>query len=189
MDQPLRFRQRIPNWLTHSRMLVIPLLIAAFWLDEPTASWITSSLFLYAAITDFLDGYLARAWQAGSTIGRVLDPIADKLLVAVALLMLVDHSRADVLPAAAILCREILVSGLREFLIELRVSLPVTRLAKWKTALQMLALYLLLLAPAVVSNGHDWVGTIGGLLLWLAALLTLFTGYVYLRIGLLHMRS
>ena len=178
-------KQRVPNWLTYSRIAVIPFFIGAFYLADPLAHLLASSIFLYASLTDFLDGYLARTWQASTTFGRVLDPIADKLLVAVALLMLVHTDRTDMLalPAAAILCREILVSGLREFLIELRVSIPVTRLAKYKTALQMLALYLLLLGPLV--RYADIVGTV---MLWAAAVLTLVTGYLYLRIGLDHMR-
>lgn len=181
----MSFKHRLPNLLTNSRILVIPLLIAAFYLPEPERYWVPAFIFLYACVTDFLDGYLARKWQVGSTFGRVLDPIADKLLVAVALMMLVQDGRADVLPSAAILCREILVSGLREFLIEVRVSMPVTHLAKYKTSLQMVALFLLLLAPGV----PDWTysAEIGCGMLWLSALLTLVTGYVYLQTGLKHM--
>lgn len=180
-------RQRLPNLLTNSRMFVIPLMLAGHYLGAPEKYWVPALIFLYACVTDFFDGYLARKWQVGSTFGRVLDPIADKLLVAVALFMLVGDGRADMLPSVAILCREILVSGLREFLIELRVSMPVTHLAKYKTALQMVALFLLLLGPGV----PDWTYAqeVGRGLLWIAAALTLVTGYVYLQTGLKHMRE
>lgn len=181
----MTYKQRLPNWLTNSRIFVIPLMLGAFYLPEPEKYWLPAAIFLYACVTDFFDGYLARKWHVGSTFGRVLDPIADKLLVAVALFMLVKEGRADVLPAVAILCREILVSGLREFLIELRVSMPVTHLAKYKTALQMFALFLLLLGPGVPPE--IYVNEVGRLLLWVAAGLTLVTGYVYLQSALKHM--
>jgi len=142
-------------------------------------------LFLIAGISDWLDGYLARIWQAQSSLGRVLDPIADKLLVSTALMLLVAVGRADLLPAIAIVCREILVSGLREFLAEIRIGMPVSKLAKIKTAAQMLAIGCLLLG----AGGPDWLHSeiLGRILLWLSALLTLVTGYAYLRIGLKHM--
>lgn len=178
-------KKALPNLLTLSRILVIPVLVAAFYFDKPWSYWTGATLFAYAAITDFLDGYMARAWSAQSALGRFLDPIADKLLVAAAILMLVEHDRADVIPALAILCREILVSGLREYLAEFKVSVPVTSLAKVKTAVQMVAIFLLLAAPAVppALAAQD----VGNLLLWVAALLTLITGYAYLRTGLKHM--
>jgi CDP-diacylglycerol--glycerol-3-phosphate 3-phosphatidyltransferase len=181
----MSFKQRLPNLLTNSRIIVIPLLLLGFYLPAPERYWVPAFIFSYACITDFFDGYLARRWQVATTFGRVLDPIADKLLVAVALFMLVQDGRADVLPSVAILCREILVSGLREFLIELRVSMPVTHLAKYKTGLQMVALFLLLLGPGV----PDWTyaSEVGRGLLWGAAALTLVTGYVYLQTGLRHM--
>jgi len=143
-------------------------------------------LFMAAGITDWFDGYFARRYHQISRLGRFLDPIADKLLVAAALVMLVDNGQlrgVHVLAALIILAREILVSGLREFLAELRVSLPVSQLAKWKTAAQMAAIAVLLLgdaAPAIVTQ-------IGLVLIWVAAGLTLITGYDYLRTGLRHM--
>jgi cardiolipin synthase len=147
-------------------------------------------VFAAASLTDYLDGYLARTFKQQTSLGRFLDPVADKVMVAVALLMLVAFARISglmVLPALVILCREILVSGLREFLAELQVGLPVSRLAKWKTAIQMIAISFLLLGPA----GPAWLPVvwIGELALWLAAGLTLITGYDYLRAGLRHMRE
>ena len=134
----------IPNILTFTRILAIPVLMGLLlFVDDPTGSWLAFSVYTYACITDFFDGYLARAWHQQSAFGRFLDPIADKLLVSSVLLILVGIDRfhgLTVLPAAVILCREILVSGLREFLAELRVAVPVSYLAKWKTTVQMLAL-------------------------------------------------
>jgi len=171
---------KIPNMLTIGRIAAIPLLILALIsFDAPFANWIAFSLYTVACLTDFFDGYLARVLRQQSAFGRFLDPIADKLLVASVLLALVGVDRIQgvtVFPAAIILCREILVSGLREFLAEVRVPMPVTALAKWKTTIQMLALGFLLVGPA----GPDFwmlttteVGVIG---LWGAALLTLITG-------------
>lgn len=180
----------LPNLLTISRIVVIPLVIACFYVDGPTARWIACGLFVAAAITDWFDGYLARSWGQVSNLGRFLDPIADKLLIAAVLLMLAAFGRVSdltVLPAAIILMREILVSGLREFLAELRISVPVTRLAKWKTAAQMVALPVLLVGDA----GPVWLPTvmIGEVTLWLAGLLTLITGWDYLRAGIRHIAA
>ncbi len=179
-------RQSIPNILTLSRILAIPGLVVAFYMHGTWHFWLMAGLFAGASVTDFFDGYLARAWSAQSKLGRFLDPIADKLLVATAILLLIHADRAHIIPALAILCREILVSGLREYLAEFNVSVPVSSLAKMKTAVQMLALFLLLLAGGLPV----WDATItyyGNLLLWAAALLTLVTGYAYLRVGLRHM--
>ena len=182
-------KKQLPNILTYSRILVIPGLIVLFLYIKNgyVANWLCSTLFLYAAITDFFDGYLARAWHAHSKLGRFLDPIADKLLVATALMLLVSAGRCDILPAIAILCREILVSGLREFLAELRISVPVSTLAKYKTAAQMLAIYLLLLGSAAPFSIPAM--EIGCVLLWAAAILTLITGYAYLRTGLKYLEN
>ena len=178
----------LPNILTLSRIGIIPLLILLFYLDRPLASWSVLGVFVTACVTDFFDGYLARHRQQVSAFGRFLDPIADKLLVAAVILMLVATSRIEgvvVLAALVILCREILVSGLREYLAEVRVSVPVSGLAKVKTAIQMTALGFLI----VGYDGPDAVPVqlIGEVGLWLAALLTLITGYDYLRHGLKHM--
>jgi cardiolipin synthase (CMP-forming) len=172
----------VPNLLTISRIVAVPLLVALFYIEGDLWRWIACVLFSAAALTDFLDGYLARIWSEQSALGRLLDPIADKLLVAAAILMLVAFGRIAglaVLPALLILCREILVSGLREFLAELNVGLPVSRLAKWKTTLQMTALGFLI----VGDSGPDAlpVQEIGEVGLWTAAVLTVITGYDYLR--------
>lgn len=178
-------KKSLPNLLTLSRILVIPVLVGAFYIDGLWSNWLAAGLFGVASITDFLDGYMARAWQAQSKLGRFLDPIADKLLVSAAILMLVAAGTAHILPSLAILCREILVSGLREYLAEVNVSVPVSRLAKFKTAAQMLSIFLLLLGPAAPAFLHSLV--LGNILLWIAAVLTLVTGYAYLRTGLKHM--
>jgi cardiolipin synthase len=186
------WKKNIPNYLTYFRIAVIPLLIVSFYLSGEWSYILPAGLFLLAGITDWLDGYVARLWSVQSNTGRFLDPIADKLLVATSLMLLVGEHRqgygdgqAMMIPAIAIVCREILVSGLREFLAEIRVSMPVSRLAKWKTGVQMVAIFMLLLG----SGGPLWLhsGITGNLLLWLAAILTLVTGYVYLKTGLKHM--
>lgn len=200
----MSWQKQIPNWLTYLRIAVIPALIVVFFggnsgpddsfyfLKGNWSYWLSAGLFALASLTDWLDGYVARMLEAQSNIGRFLDPIADKLLVATALLLLVGESRANyadghamMLPAIAIVCREILVSGLREYLAEIRIGVPVSRLAKWKTAAQMLAIFLLLLG----GGGSAWMhaGVLGNILLWVAALLTLVTGYAYLKTGLRHM--
>ena len=181
----------LPNLLTLSRIAVIPLFVAAFYLPGAAARWVAFALFVVASATDYLDGWLARRRGQTTSFGRFLDPIADKLLVASALLMLVWDGHAPVLPALVILCREVLVSGLREFLAERRVSLPVTTLAKWKTATQMTALCLLLVGEAAATVGVPSAVTLegGSALLWLAAVLTAITGYDYLRTALAHMRA
>src|SRR6185369_7322708 len=174
------------NILTLSRIAAIPLVVACFWLDRGWSQWLSMALFVAAGVTDYFDGYFARRYHQISRLGRFLDPIADKLLVAAALLMLVEHgplTGINVFAALIILAREILVSGLREFLAELRVGLPVSQLAKWKTAVQMLALTFLLVDGAA----GPLVTEIGVWLIWIASVLTLVTGYDYLRTGLAHM--
>jgi len=179
---------KLPNILTVSRILAIPVLIGFLvFMKDPLASWLAFSAYTYACVTDFFDGYLARAWHQQSAFGRFLDPIADKLLVASVLLALVGIDRVSgltVLPAAVILCREILVSGLREFLAEVDVSVPVSNLAKWKTTLQMLALGFLLVGPNGPDFGPLSTSDIGVYGIWAAAVLTLITGYDYLVHGL-----
>ena len=183
----------LPNILTFSRILAIPLVIGLLlFVNDPLGSWLAFTVYTFACITDFFDGYLARAWHQQSAFGRFLDPIADKLLVASVLLVLVGIDRISgltVLPAAVILCREILVSGLREFLAEVRVSVPVTALAKWKTTIQMLALGFLLVGPSGLDFGPLTTTEVGIWGLWGAALLTLFTGYDYLVAGLKHIHE
>jgi cardiolipin synthase (CMP-forming) len=177
----------VPNLLTLSRILAIPLVVATFYVSGDAARWFCCALFSAAGVTDWLDGHVARRWEQQSELGRFLDPIADKLLVSATLFMLTATGRLTshaVLPALVILCRELLVSGLREYLAGLRVGLPVSRLAKWKTMIQMMAIGWLIVGDA------GWhvipVVAIGETLLWLAAILTLVTGYDYLRAGLSH---
>ena len=183
----------LPNTLTFSRIIAIPILICILlFVPDPAGSWLAFSVYTFACITDFFDGYFARAWRQQSALGRFLDPIADKLLISSVLLVLVGIDRFQgltVLPAAVILCREILVSGLREFLAEIRVGMPVSNLAKWKTGIQMLTMGFLLVGP----NGPDFgpVSTleIGILGLWIAASLTVITGFDYLLLGLRNIRK
>lgn len=174
----------LPNVLTYLRILAVPAVALCLLLIPGDAGrWWALGLYIAACFTDWLDGFLARVWRQQSVLGRMLDPIADKLLVGTTLLMLTyDNTidRLNVAAAAIILCREILVSGLREFLAELNVRVHVTQLAKWKTTLQMVALGFLLAGTAGdrIVPGVSWSGLA---LLWLAALLTLWTGYDYLK--------
>jgi len=178
----------LPNLLTLSRILAVPLLVATFYLPGQLAPWIACGIFVAACITDWLDGHFARRWKQQTEFGRFLDPIADKLVVAAALFMLAATQKISaitILPALVILMREILVSGLREHLATVRVSLPVSRLAKWKTAIQMISIAILLLQGADQTTIP--VSTVGEVMLWLAAGLTLVTGWDYLYVGLTHM--
>ena len=188
----------LPNILTYGRILAVPLVAGLLlWTDRAagmtglgveTARWIALGIYIIAAITDFFDGYLARKWQQQSALGKMLDPIADKVLVAVILLVLCGDQilrGGHVWAAIIILSREVLVSGLREFLGQLRVSVPVTQIAKWKTTVQLLAIGFLIAGPAgdTVLPGTTYIGIV---CLWIAAALTLYTGYDYFRAGLRH---
>ena len=184
----------LPNLLTLSRIFAVRILVFLLWRPAPLDYAITFVLYCVVGITDYFDGYLARAQGRISRLGQFLDPIADKIMVGAVLVMLISSRKANpmpeiaglhIIPALVILLREIIVSGLREFLAELRVSIPVSALAKWKTAFQMIALGALILGGAVPEM--PWVHTVGIVCLWLAAALTLVTGYDYLRIGLKHM--
>lgn len=179
----------LPNILTIARIFAVPLLIAClFFTSNETARLTAFALFIFASATDWLDGYLARRWQQLSALGTMLDPIADKLLVGAVLMMLVADqtiSGMHLIAAIIILCREILVSGLREFMAGAQVSVPVTQLAKWKTTLQMVALALLILAPVSAMAGLG-LHEAGLAALWGAGLLTLWTGGGYLMTALDH---
>lgn len=183
----------IPNLLTYARILVVPLVVLCFDLEErgkstDAARWWALGLFVFASVTDFFDGYLARIWQQTSSLGKMLDPIADKLLVAACLLLLAaDGAIAgwSIWAAVVILSREILVSGLREYLAQLKVAVPVTQLAKWKTTLQMIALGFLLAGPAG-DKIFPYCTDVGLILLWISAIVTLITGWDYFRAGLKH---
>ena len=183
----------LPNLLTISRIVVIPVIFLTIYIHSPLWYLIAGLLFIIAAITDYLDGYLARSRNELSAFGRLLDPIADKLLVVSALVIIVANGLVDTIsyiPVVVILCREILVSGLREFLSEVRVGLPVTRLAKWKTGFQMVALGVLLMAPASFFNGIEsfWL-FIGTVCLWAAGILTFITGYQYFQKSLDYIKA
>jgi cardiolipin synthase (CMP-forming) len=183
-------RFNLPNLLTYGRVAAVPVVVGClFWPTVDAARWAALAIFVLAGITDFLDGYLARALAQQSSLGRMLDPIADKLLVSAVLLMLAaDHTIASVSLWAAIviLCREILVSGLREFLAELKVSVPVSRVAKWKTFLQLVALGFLIAGPAAEPY-LPGTTRIGLGLLWVSALLTLYTGWDYFTTGVKYL--
>ena len=178
----------LPMILTLSRIVAIPVLVALFYVDGDWVRYVACALYTAAAVTDYFDGYFARAWKLQSKLGRIFDPIADKLLVSATIFMLVAFGRigsALILPALVILCREVLVSGLREFLAEIRVGLPVSRLAKWKTGIQMTALGFLIVGDAAPTAMLP-VTLIGAVGLWIAAVLTLITGWDYLNAGLRH---
>ncbi|MFO1256533.1 MAG: CDP-diacylglycerol--glycerol-3-phosphate 3-phosphatidyltransferase [Sphingomonadaceae bacterium] len=187
----------LPNILTLSRIVAVPLLVGLLWFPQwPTGYAIAFALYCLMGITDYFDGYLARAQGAVSKLGQFLDPIADKIMVAAVILILVhNHDIAgwSVIAALIILLREIAVSGLREFLGGLRISVPVSKLAKWKTTFQMVALGALILMGAApgfaIPFTGGWVNpyTVGHSTLWAAAVLTLVTGWDYLRVGIKHM--
>ncbi len=181
----------LPNLLTLSRIFAVPLLVVLMWTPNPWEWLAAFALFCVAGLTDYLDGYLARAQGTVSKIGVFLDPIADKIMVAAVIIMLIHSGLVHgfaVIAALVILLREIIVSGLREYLAGLQVSLPVSQLAKWKTAAQMIALGALVLAGSA-DRLLPWLPAheIGLVSLWVAAGLTLITGYDYLRAGLKHM--
>jgi cardiolipin synthase len=179
----------LPNLLTYGRLVAVPAVVALlFWPEDTWSRWGALTIFIIAGVTDYLDGYFARAYAQQSALGRMLDPIADKLLVAACLLMLVADGTIQgwsLWAAIVILSREILVSGLREFLAELKVSVPVSRVAKWKTTLQLVSVGFLIAGPAgeTVLPGTILIG-IG--LLWGAAILTIYTGWDYLKAGIHH---
>jgi cardiolipin synthase len=184
----------LPNILTYARIAAVPVVVGLLYYQSILGGdlwlrWVALAIFIAAGLTDILDGYLARMWGQQSSLGRMLDPIADKLLVASSLLMLAAGTTIrgwSLLAAVIILCREILVSGLREFLADLRVSVPVSQLAKWKTAGQLVAIGFLIAGEAGEKVLPVTI-EIGITLLWLSAILTLYTGWDYLRAGLRYM--
>lgn len=178
----------IPNILTYGRIVAVPVVAGLILYGGDNARWWALGIYVLAAITDFLDGYLARKWQQQSALGRMLDPIADKVLVAVVLLVLAADGilvGGHIWAAIIILAREVLVSGLREFLGELQVSVPVTQIAKWKTTLQLLAIGFLIAGPAA-DKVIPYISQAGLVCLWFAAALTLYTGWDYFRAGIRH---
>ena len=183
---------KIPISLTYFRIAVIPFFVFAFFLPSPEGNWISCFIFVLAAFTDYLDGKLARSMNQESKLGSLLDPIADKIIVATALILLVMDQTIknyEVIAAIIILTREILISGLREFLAKGKIKLPVSNLAKLKTFLQMFSIAILLTGETgnKLINFQDYnAQTIGIIILWLSAFLTLYTGYDYLRKGIDH---
>lgn len=192
----------LPNVLTYGRIAAVPAVVACMYYQDILHGglwlrWLALAIFIAAGITDVLDGYFARMWDQQSTFGRMLDPIADKLLVSSCLLMLAADGTIrgwSLWAAIVILCREILVSGLREYLAELRVSVPVTRLAKWKTTVQLVAVGFLLAGSAgdqvftaLTALQQPLVTHVGLTLLWISALVTLYTGWDYFRAGVRHL--
>ncbi len=178
----------LPNILTYGRILAVPVVAGLLMWGGDTARWTALGIYIVAAVTDFLDGYLARKWQQQSALGRMLDPIADKVLVSVVLLVLASDRILEgghLWAAIIILAREVLVSGLREFLGGLRVSVPVTQIAKWKTTVQLFSIGFLIAGPTgdkILPHTTEF----GIVCLWIAAALTLYTGYDYFRAGFRH---
>lgn len=180
----------LPNCLTLSRIIIIPLVAVLVMVHKPVTDLLACILFIIAGITDYLDGKLARAWQQLSDFGKMFDPIADKLLVGIILIVMAGYDRlpyGGLIPAMIILAREILVSGLREYLSSFEISLPVTKLAKWKTTFQMVAIGFLLAGDSSAELLNiNWfpVNVIGSILLWIAAILTMITGWDYIHTGI-----
>ncbi len=183
---------KIPNYLTIGRITIVPIFVFTFYLPGFYGDVIPFALFVIASFTDFLDGLLARIYKEESKLGELLDPIADKIIVATALILLVMDGTIknyEVIAAIIILTREILISGLREFLAKGKINLPVSNLAKTKTFLQMFAISALLTGETgnkIINFQNYNAQTIGIILLWLSAFLTLYTGYEYLRKGIDH---
>jgi cardiolipin synthase (CMP-forming) len=176
----MQIDRNIPNYLTIIRLVSIPLIVMTFYFeDSKFAHRIGGILFALASLTDFLDGYLARKYNLISSFGKMFDPIADKVLVGCVLIMLVKDNRADEIPCLLILAREFVIAGFREFLAQVQVSVPVSRLAKVKTTIQMVAMTMLIVGS--VGSGIAYIDLIGHISLWIAAILTLVTGYSYLQ--------
>lgn len=179
----------LPNILTISRIVVIPVIFLSIYINWTSWSILAAVLYAVAAITDYFDGYLARSRNQVSIFGRLLDPIADKLLVVAALLIIVAKGMIhpiSYIPVMIILCREVLVSGLREFLAQMNVDMPVTKLAKWKTAFQMVSIGCILFSAIPC---FAWVNGIGELLIWVAGALTFITGYAYFQKSLNYVKA
>ena len=183
---------KIPNILTIGRMILVPVFIGTFYLPGAMGNWIPFIIFVLASFTDFLDGLLARLYKEESKLGELLDPIADKIIVASALILLVMDNTIEsyeVIAAIIIMIREILISGLREFLAKVQITMPVTDLAKFKTFIQMFAIATLLTGESgnkILNFGDYNAHSIGIALLWLAAFLTIYTGYDYVRKKIHH---
>ena len=183
---------KIPNILTIGRIILVPIFIGAFYLPGSMGDWIPFFIFILASFTDFFDGLLARLYKEESKLGELLDPIADKIIVTSALFLLVMNGTIkefEIIAAIIIMIREILISGLREFLAKVQVTMPVSKLAKFKTFIQMFAIATLLTGESgnkIINFGDYSIHSIGIILLWVAAFLTIYTGYDYVRKGIDH---
>ena len=183
---------KIPNILTIGRIILVPFFIGAFYLPGAMGDWIPFFIFVLASFTDFLDGLLARLYKEESKLGELLDPIADKIIISSALVLLVMDNTIEgyeVIAAIIIMIREILISGLREFLAKVQITMPVTRLAKFKTFIQMFSIAILLTGESgnkILNFGDYDAQSIGIVLLWLAAFLTIYTGYDYVKKRIHH---
>ena len=183
---------KIPNILTIGRIILVPVFIGTYYLPGAMGDWIPFFIFVLASFTDFLDGLLARLYKEESKLGELLDPVADKIVVASALFLLVmDNTIKDyeVIAAIIIMIREIIISGLREFLAKVQIAVPVTKLAKYKTFIQMFSIAILLTGESgnkIINFGNYNAHSIGILLLWVAAFLTIYTGYDYVRKRIHH---
>ena len=183
---------KIPNILTIGRIILVPIFIVAFYLPGSMGDWIPFFIFILASFTDFFDGLLARLYKEESKLGELLDPIADKIIVTSALFLLVMDGTIkefEIIAAIIIMIREILISGLREFLAKVQVTMPVSKLAKFKTFIQMFAIATLLTGESgnkIINFGDYNIHSIGIILLWVAAFLTIYTGYDYVRKGIDH---
>ncbi len=171
------FKQKLPNLLTISRVLAMPIIIFSFYIESQYTCWITISIFLFACITDFFDGYLARVWDVQSEFGKLFDPIADKLIVTSTIIMLIYKQKIDdftIIPSIIIVCREILVSGLREYS---TIRIPVSKIGKFKTFFQMIAVIMLII------NNYSAIKYIGSMCLWIAAITAIWSCYNYMIQG------
>lgn len=173
----MKVDKNLPNYLTIARILAIPIIVVTFYIDHYYAHFIGAILFVIASITDFFDGYVARRFNLVSSFGKMFDPVADKLLVGCVVVMLLKRGNVNEIPCLLILAREFLVGGLREFLALVKVSVPVSRVAKVKTFLQMFALAVLVLGSK--ASGIVYLDLIGEIILWIATFLTIITGYSY----------
>ena len=181
------YKKELPNFLTILRIALIPVLVLSFYIHGGLSRWCAVGIFIFASLTDFFDGYLARMWRTESHFGRLLDPIADKLIVVSAIVMIIHMnyiSKSGIFPALAIICREILVTSMREHLSKTNVMLLVNKLSKIKTACQMAAISLLILGD--FSKYTTYVQLLGEVMLWISAILTLWSGYYYFKSSMLY---
>ncbi len=180
MEKQITIDKNLPNYLTMARILVIPIIVLTFYFDSyKFMHQLGGFLFIAASVTDFIDGYLARRFNIESSFGQMFDPIADKLLIGCVIIMLVKKGKVGEIPCLLILSREFMVAGMREFLAQIKVSVPVSRLAKVKTFVQMFALSILIIGSK--GSGIEYLDLFGQISLWVAAILTIVTGYSYVQ--------